>query len=151
REGPLIRPTPGDAVSDPCGACWSADSSEPTSVFRLPTSDSFRLPTSDSFRLPSSVFGGFSDPSPLSAFRTSMQRTIDGEHGGRSSPPTPTSATTRSRCGDVHLTPADLECELAPASDEGSYAFSCPVCEEFPRRPANARVVSVLLDTGVKY
>jgi protein tyrosine phosphatase (PTP) superfamily phosphohydrolase (DUF442 family) len=59
--------------------------------------------------------------------------------------------TTCSRCGDVHLTPGDLALELAPSSDEGSYTFTCPVCEEFQRRPANARVVSVLLATGVKY
>lgn len=59
--------------------------------------------------------------------------------------------TTCSRCGDVHLTPGDLALELAPSSDEGSYTFICPVCQEQQRRPANARVVSVLLATGVSY
>lgn len=59
--------------------------------------------------------------------------------------------TTCSRCGDVHLTPKDLALELTPSSDEGSYRFTCPVCQELQRRPANARVVSVLLATGVSY
>lgn len=59
--------------------------------------------------------------------------------------------TTCSRCGDIHLTPSDLALELIPTSDEGSYRFTCPVCETVQRRPANARVVSVLLATGVDY
>jgi hypothetical protein len=59
--------------------------------------------------------------------------------------------TTCSRCGDVHLTPNDLALELTPSSDEGNYRFTCPVCQELQRRPANARVVSVLLATGVSY
>ena len=59
--------------------------------------------------------------------------------------------TTCSRCGDVHLTPRDLALELAPSSDEGSYSFTCPMCHKLETRPANARVVSVLLATGVSY
>ncbi|MFP3913552.1 MAG: hypothetical protein ACLFWM_01650 [Actinomycetota bacterium] len=59
--------------------------------------------------------------------------------------------TTCSRCGDVHLTPSDLALELSPSSEEGSYTFTCPVCQEMQRRPANSRVVSVLLATGVTY
>ncbi|HEX2155173.1 MAG TPA: hypothetical protein VHL52_14505 [Acidimicrobiia bacterium] len=59
--------------------------------------------------------------------------------------------TTCSRCGDVHLTPRDLALELSASSDEGSYTFTCPVCHSTQRRPANARVVSVLMATGVSY
>lgn len=59
--------------------------------------------------------------------------------------------TTCSRCGDIHLTPADLALELNPNQDEGTYRFSCPSCNMLQRRPANARVVSVLLATGVTY
>lgn len=59
--------------------------------------------------------------------------------------------TTCSRCGDVHLTPKDLALELTPSSDEGRYTFTCPVCQDTQHRPANARVVSVLLATGVSY
>lgn len=59
--------------------------------------------------------------------------------------------TTCHRCGDVHLTPGDLALELEPARDEGHYRFDCPICAETQRRPANARVVSVLMATGVAY
>lgn len=59
--------------------------------------------------------------------------------------------TTCHRCGDVHLTPADLALELSPTEDEGTYRFNCPSCDMLQRRPANARVVSVLLATGVVY
>ncbi len=59
--------------------------------------------------------------------------------------------TTCSRCGDVELTPHDLALELDPGEDRGTYRFTCPSCGEIERRPANARVVSVLLATGVVY
>lgn len=59
--------------------------------------------------------------------------------------------STCSRCGDVKLQPLDLALELDPAEDNGTYRFVCPTCEQVQRRPANARVVSVLLATGVPY
>lgn len=59
--------------------------------------------------------------------------------------------TTCSLCGDVELTPDDLALELDPSEDAGSYRFTCPMCGQVERRPANARVVSVLLATGVAY
>ncbi len=59
--------------------------------------------------------------------------------------------TTCSMCGDVELKPADLVLELSPSEDEGTYRFTCPECSGLERRPANARVVSVLLATGVSY
>lgn len=45
----------------------------------------------------------------------------------------------------------DLALELDPAEDSGVYRFACPTCAQIQRRPANARVVSVLLATGVPY
>ncbi len=59
--------------------------------------------------------------------------------------------TTCGTCGDVELTPADLALELDAAGDGGSYRFRCPDCGDVSRRPASARVVSVLLATGVVY
>lgn len=59
--------------------------------------------------------------------------------------------TTCSRCGDIHLTPSDLALELSPSQDEGTYRFTCPMCAGEQRRPANPRVISVLLATGVAY
>ena len=54
-------------------------------------------------------------------------------------------------CGDVELVPGDLQLELTAAAGTGSYLFQCPHCDELQRRPANHRVVSILLATGVAY
>ncbi len=59
--------------------------------------------------------------------------------------------TTCGRCGDIHLTPDDVALELRPGGQEGDYRFTCPSCTEQQRRPANSRVVSVLLATGVTF
>jgi protein tyrosine phosphatase (PTP) superfamily phosphohydrolase (DUF442 family) len=59
--------------------------------------------------------------------------------------------TSCSLCGDVELVPSDLSLELVAANGTGSYLFVCPHCEEEQRRPANHRVVSILLATGVAY
>jgi hypothetical protein len=54
-------------------------------------------------------------------------------------------------CGDVELVPGDLQLELTASSGTGSYLFQCPHCDEHQSRPANHRVVSILLATGVAY
>jgi len=59
--------------------------------------------------------------------------------------------TTCAQCGDVELGPDDLWLELDPSKNNGAYRFFCPNCETLQRRPANARIVSVLLATGVGY
>ncbi len=59
--------------------------------------------------------------------------------------------TTCSRCGDVELTTGDVGLELAGEGGEGRYRFDCPLCGATERRPANERVVSILLATGVSY
>ena len=59
--------------------------------------------------------------------------------------------TTCTRCGDIHLTPDDVALELHPDGREGDYRFKCPTCTYLQRRPANSRVVSVLLATGVQF
>lgn len=59
--------------------------------------------------------------------------------------------TTCDRCGDVELQPADLALELDPTQESGMYRFTCPTCVSVQRRPANPRVVNVLLATGVTY
>jgi hypothetical protein len=56
--------------------------------------------------------------------------------------------TTCTRCGAIELTGTELALELLPGSREGHYRFTCPTCSEPQRRPANARVVTVLLATG---
>ena len=59
--------------------------------------------------------------------------------------------TTCKRCGDVELTTADIGLELAATDSTGSYRFACPACGVVQRKPANHRVVSILLATGVEY
>ncbi len=54
-------------------------------------------------------------------------------------------------CGDVELAPGDLALRLTPCRGTGTYQFRCPHCEQVQQRPANHRVVSILLATGVAY
>ena len=59
--------------------------------------------------------------------------------------------TTCKRCGDVELTTGDIALELSENDSTGNYRFSCPTCATVQRKPANHRVVSILLATGVDY
>jgi hypothetical protein len=54
-------------------------------------------------------------------------------------------------CGDVEMAPGDLSLRLQPARGSGTYSFRCPHCDQVQHRPANHRVVSILLATGVAY
>jgi predicted RNA-binding Zn-ribbon protein involved in translation (DUF1610 family) len=52
-------------------------------------------------------------------------------------------------CGEVELTPDDIElrvCTYAPAS---YYQFECPMCAEPVQKPADDRVVQLLISGGV--
>ena len=52
-------------------------------------------------------------------------------------------------CGEVELTPDDIElrvCTFAPAS---YYQFACPLCSEAVQKPADDRVVQLLISGGV--
>jgi hypothetical protein len=59
--------------------------------------------------------------------------------------------TTCAICGDVELVPDELSLELTAMNGTGTYLFECPTCGGPQRRPANHRVVSILLATGVTY
>lgn len=59
--------------------------------------------------------------------------------------------TTCATCGEVELLPGELSLELTALSGTGTYLFACPTCGDPQRRPANHRVVSILLATGVAY
>jgi hypothetical protein len=84
---------------------------------------------------------------PLQSFPLSADVAPEADNGVRMT----TIKTTCSRCGDVELSPSDLVLELDPTESEGTYRFECVLCGETERRPANPRVVSVLLATGVVY
>lgn len=52
-------------------------------------------------------------------------------------------------CGEVELTPDDIQlrvCTHAPAS---YYTFECPLCEDEIQKPADDRVVQLLISGGV--
>lgn len=57
---------------------------------------------------------------------------------------------TCNRCGEVELTPDDVElrvCTYAPAS---YYVFDCPVCGGSVQKPADDRVIQLLISGGVR-
>lgn len=54
------------------------------------------------------------------------------------------------RCGDVELTPSDLELRICSSPVASTYAFTCTKCEEVIVKPAaDARVVTLLTSVGV--
>lgn len=59
--------------------------------------------------------------------------------------------TTCLACGDVELAADDLVLELSPMEASGRYIFECPFCVSTQHRPANERVVAILLAIGVTY
>lgn len=59
--------------------------------------------------------------------------------------------TTCTTCGEVELIPGELTLHLTALASAGTYSFSCPACGSDQRRPANHRVVSILLATGVDF
>jgi predicted RNA-binding Zn-ribbon protein involved in translation (DUF1610 family) len=53
-------------------------------------------------------------------------------------------------CGEVALTPDDIELRVdEQAVDASFYGFSCPRCDETIRKPADERVVRLLVSGGV--
>ena len=54
-------------------------------------------------------------------------------------------------CGEVGLTPADIELRVDDQDTTGSYyAFDCPSCLGNVRKPADERVVRLLVSGGVE-
>lgn len=52
-------------------------------------------------------------------------------------------------CGEVSLTSADIGLHIEPSSQEGSYRFECPSCDFVVERPADARIIQLLISGGV--
>jgi hypothetical protein len=59
--------------------------------------------------------------------------------------------TTCFSCGDIELEASALTLELTESRTTGRYRFTCPYCTNVRRRPANERVVAILLASGVAY
>jgi hypothetical protein len=54
-------------------------------------------------------------------------------------------------CGEVGLTPQDIELRVDEESGSGSYyAFDCPSCLGNVRKPADERVIRLLVSGGVE-
>ena len=52
-------------------------------------------------------------------------------------------------CGDVELTSRDVKVLVCTTTDEGSYTFKCPSCLLAVSKPAESRIVDLLVSAGV--
>lgn len=53
-------------------------------------------------------------------------------------------------CGDVELTVADVEVHVCETTEVGEYVFDCPRCAAPVRRTAEARIIDLLVASGVR-
>ena len=54
-------------------------------------------------------------------------------------------------CGEVTLTPVDIDLRVDPhGASASSYGFACPGCGESVRKPADERIVRLLVSGGVE-
>lgn len=58
--------------------------------------------------------------------------------------------TTCPRCGEVDLTAEQIALQVSIAGEASSYSFECPVCVKKVHKPADTRVVQLLISGGVK-
>jgi hypothetical protein len=52
-------------------------------------------------------------------------------------------------CGEVDLTAEDILLRIGAVQDANTYGFSCPTCSTFVEKPADERVIRLLLSGGV--
>lgn len=57
--------------------------------------------------------------------------------------------TTCPKCGEVDLTSDKIALRIAVGGKGTSYAFECPRCADQVRKPADSRVVQLLISGGV--
>src|SRR5437660_11565314 len=57
--------------------------------------------------------------------------------------------TTCPSCGEIDLTAEKVQLRIALGGTGSSYAFDCPRCTDRIRKPADARVVQLLISGGV--
>src|SRR4051812_36360094 len=53
-------------------------------------------------------------------------------------------------CGDVELTTADVRVRVCIEDNSGSYSFRCPHCTMAVVKPAEPRIVDLLVASGVE-
>lgn len=52
-------------------------------------------------------------------------------------------------CGDVELTSAEVKALVCSTTNESSYTFRCPECEGAVVKPADGRIIDLLVASGV--
>ncbi len=52
-------------------------------------------------------------------------------------------------CGDVELGVSDLEVRVCTQDEQGTYVFRCPSCQMSVVKPAEPRIVDMLVASGV--
>jgi hypothetical protein len=58
--------------------------------------------------------------------------------------------TTCPRCGEVDISPEAILVSIWNGAGAGSYRFSCPGCRGTVQKPADRKVVALLLSAGVE-
>lgn len=53
------------------------------------------------------------------------------------------------QCGEVDLTAEDILLRIGGNKASNTYGFSCPTCTDFVEKPADERIVRLLLSGGV--
>lgn len=53
-------------------------------------------------------------------------------------------------CGDVELAVRDLSVRVCAEGEHGSYVFRCPTCQMSVVKPAEQRIVDLLVASGVE-
>jgi hypothetical protein len=53
-------------------------------------------------------------------------------------------------CGDVELTTGDVQVRVCSTNNEGAYLFACPECQMSVTKPADHRIVDLLVASGVR-
>ena len=52
-------------------------------------------------------------------------------------------------CGEVEMEAHSIQLNVREEEGEGSYSFTCPVCSNLVEKPADRKVVMLLLSAGV--
>ena len=62
----------------------------------------------------------------------------------------PTIRATCNDCGDVELSTTDVRVRVCMEDNSGSYLFRCPACNMAVVKPAEPRIVDLLVASGVE-
>jgi hypothetical protein len=54
-------------------------------------------------------------------------------------------------CGDVELTIHEVTVRVCSADSKGAYSFRCPTCRVVVTKPAESKIVDLLLTAGVAH